>query len=209
MKTKLNPISVLRELKKKKIKIFNPLEFERVFGVSKYAVQWFLKNQTKKGFFLKLKNGLYTLSDNLPPQYLIANRLYEPSYISFDTALAFYNIIPETIYTIISATPKITRAFEINKVKYEYWKIKQEAYTGYRLINYLDDLVLMAEPEKALADFLYFVVLRQREFHYERLDLEKVKKNKVLFYAKLFKKPEIIKIIEKIYADAGKPQRIY
>ena len=64
MKKKLNTLNVIRELKRKEIKIFSPLEFKRVFNVSDYAVQWFLKDHTKKGLFIKLKNGLYVLKDN-------------------------------------------------------------------------------------------------------------------------------------------------
>lgn len=209
MKRQLNPINVIRELRKKKIKIFSPLEFRRVFDVSKYAAQWFLKSHTKKRLFIKLKNGLYVLADNLPSGYSIANRLYEPSYISFDTALSYYGIIPETIYTITSATSKTTRAFEVEGISYDYKKIKKEAYSGYKAIKYLDETILMAEPEKSLADFLYFVVLKKRQLYYERLDLKKIKKNKLLFYAKLFKKPEIIELITKLYVEQRKPKRIY
>jgi predicted transcriptional regulator of viral defense system len=57
-----------------------------------------LLNWVKKGFLLKLRNGLYTF-----PEYLaepgfglhIANRIYRPSYISLHSALSFYGMIPE------------------------------------------------------------------------------------------------------------------
>ena len=209
MLQKLKPLYAVEKLKKKNIKLFTPLEFRRVFNVSQCAAQWFIKTYTKKKLFLKLKNGLYVLKDSLPSAYSIANRLYQPSYISFDAALSYYGIIPETIYTVTSATSKTTRTFEIEGINYDFRKIKKDFYTGYKAIKYSDETILIAEPEKALADYLYFVVLKKRELHYERLNLKKVKKNKLLFYAKLFKKPEIIKLINKLYVEQRKPKRIY
>jgi len=209
MAKKLNPIKAQRELIKRNMLLFSPLEFRRIFCVTKSAANFFINYHLKTGLFAKLRNGLYTLADYPANHYLIANRLYEPSYISFDTALSFYGVIPETIYTITSATTKTTREFEAENVKFVYHRIKKKTYTGYKPIKYLDSTILIAEPEKALADFLYFVVLKKRQLHYERLDFKKVKKNKLLFYAELFKKPKIIELIDKLYVEQRNPKRIY
>ncbi|MHA1482287.1 MAG: type IV toxin-antitoxin system AbiEi family antitoxin domain-containing protein [Candidatus Heimdallarchaeaceae archaeon] len=209
MKRKLKPLDVIRELKKKKIRIFTPLEFKRLFAVSDYATQWFIKTHTKKKLFVKIRNGLYMLADYPANHYLIANRLYEPSYISFDAALSFHGIIPETIYAVTSATTKTTREFEADNIRFVYHKLKKEAYTGYKAIKHSDNTILMAEPEKALADYLYFVALKKRGLHYERLDLKKIKKTNLLSYIKLFKRPEMVKLVEKIYVEFRKPKRIY
>jgi predicted transcriptional regulator of viral defense system len=209
MKRKLKPLDVIRELNKKKIRIFTPLEFKRLFVVSDYAAQWFIKTHTKKKLFTKIRNGLYMLADYPASHYLMANRLYEPSYISFDAALSFHGIIPETIYAVTSATTKATREFEADNIRFVYHKLKKEVYTGYRAIKHSDNTILMAEPEKALADYLYFVALKKRGLHYERLDLKKIKKTNLLSYVKLFKKPEMINLVEKIYVEFRKPKRIY
>jgi len=208
MKRKLKPHNVIRKLKEKKMNLFTPLEFRRVFGVSNWASQWFIKTHTKEGLFLKIRNGLYMLADYPVNHYLIANRLYEPSYISFDTALSFYGIIPETIYTIISATTKTTREFKAGNVRFTYHKLKKEVFTGCKAIKYLDSTILIAEPEKALADYLYFIALKKRGLHYERLDLKKIKKDKLLGYVKLFKQPKMIKLTKKFYAEFRKSKRI-
>ncbi|PIR02605.1 MAG: hypothetical protein CO031_01860 [Candidatus Nealsonbacteria bacterium CG_4_9_14_0_2_um_filter_37_38] len=209
MQRKLNPYNVIKKLREKKLSIFTPLEFRRVFNVSPYAVQWFIKTHTKKGLFVKLRNGLYILADYPPNHYLIANRLCEPSYISFDAALSFYGIIPETVYAITSATTKTTRECKVENIRFVYHKLKKGAYTGYKAIKYLDSTILIAEAEKALADYLYFVALKRRGLHYERLNLEKIKKTNLLFYVKLFKQPQMIKLVRKIYAESRFPKRIY
>ena len=209
MVQKLKPLSVVRKIKEKKLELFTPREFERLFGVSTDSAQKFIKVYTKKGFLVKIRNGLYMLADSPANSFLIANRLYEPSYISFDMALSFYGIIPETIYTVTSATIKISREFKANGISYTYHKIKKEAYNGYKPIKYLDQTILMAEPEKALADYLYFVALKRRGLYYERMDLKKIKKEKLLKYAKLFNKPKMNKLIKEIYAEFRNPKRIY
>lgn len=209
MGQKLKPHQVVRTLKEKKLNIFTPLEFQRIFGVSRHASQWFIKSHTKDELFIKLRNGLYMLADYPAPYYLIANRLYAPSYISFDTALSFHGLIPETIYAVTSATTKGTREFTVQNVLFEYHKLKKQTYTGYKPIKYLDATCFMADPEKALADYLYFVALDQRGLHYERLDLGKIKKEKLMQYVRLFGRPQMNELIQKIYDEFRKPKRIY
>jgi len=209
MTKKLNPIKVQRELIKRGVPMFSPLEFRRVFGVNKNTANFFINYHLKTGLFLKIRNGLYILADHPSNHYLIANRLYEPSYVSFDTALSFYGLIPETIYTITSATTKTTREFKVRDIRFVYHKIKKKIFTGYKAMKYLDSTILIAEPEKALADYLYFVALKKRGLHYERLDLKKIKKAKLLSYIKIFKQPRIIKLVKKIYVESRQPKRIY
>lgn len=209
MHRKLKPHYVVKTLKQKKITLFTPLEFRRVFDVSQDAAKWFIKTHVKGELFIKLRNGLYILADSPANHYLVANRLYTPSYISFDTALSFYGIIPETIYSITSATTRGTKEFCAMNIRFVYHKIKKQVYTGYKPINHRGNTILIAEPEKALADYLYFVALNRRGLHYERLDLGKIKKTKLLNYVKLFKRSKMNSLIKKIYVDFRKPRRIY
>lgn len=206
---KLNIIVVQRFLKEKSKDIFTPLDLQRYFGANYDTARKFILRGVNKNIYFKLKKGFYSLVETPPNNYSIANHLYEPSYISFDTALSYYGIIPETIYPITSATPKTTRHFIIKGIEYRYQKIKKELFAGYRAIKYQGEIILMAEPEKALADYLYFVELRKRQLSYERLNLKKLKKPKLVNYIKSFKKPGMGKLIKIIYAQSRKPQRIY
>jgi predicted transcriptional regulator of viral defense system len=200
-------------IKEKRLWLFGPLDLMRLFGASKSAVSFFVYRNTKKGLLIRLKKSkrgsLYALADSLPDQFNIANRLYSPSYISLDTALSYYGIIPETIYGVTSVAPQTTRKFEIARISYSYFRVKQSVYAGYRPIKHKNTTVFMAEPEKALADYLYFVDLKKRGLHYERLDLSKIIKGKLLKYIKLYKRPGMFKLMEGIYAEFRKPRRIY
>lgn len=202
-------IEIQKKLLESGLKIFSKLEFMRLIDASQVSSQKLLERYTQKGVFVRLKGGVYALKMNFPSGYLIANRLYQPSYISFDTALSYHGIIPETIYSSTSATTKITREFGVAGVAYDYHRIKKEVYTGYKPIKYHDTVILIAEPEKALADYLYFVDIKKREMHYERMDLRKINRKKLIKYIKLFGRPRMLDLMDKIYAESRKSQRIY
>lgn len=149
------------------------------------------------------------MKSNYPSLFQVGNKLYAPSYISFDTAMSFHHIIPETIYTVTCATTGITREFIANGVSYKYHRIKPRAFTGYKPIKYDNQIILMAEPEKAIADYLYYVDIGKRGLHYERMDLKKIKKNKLRGYIKIFQRPGMMSLVDNIYDEFRRPQRIY
>ena len=127
----------------------------------------------------------------------MANRLYGPSYISLEYALAYYRFIPETVYTVTSVTTKITREFAAQGKSYEYSRIKRKAYTGYQLIKEGQVSILMAVPEKALVDYCYFVDLRLKLLN-ERLRVKKANAKEALCYAGLFGRESLVKLVREI-----------
>ena len=198
MYTLPKPLIARGELLEKGIHIFTPIEFERTFNLAKYQTKYFLEEQSRKGLLKRLKKGLYALQTDLPNETEIANRLYQPSYISFEYALARYNILPEMVYEITSATTKPTRIFTINNKVFSYLTIKKETYTGY-LLERLDvgRSTLIAEAEKALIDYLYFVSLGKKPFN-DRLKITSVNKTKLYKYASLYNRKKINQLIEKL-----------
>jgi predicted transcriptional regulator of viral defense system len=162
MTTLLKPLRVRKELLSKNIQFFSPMWFERIFQVSPTQAKYFLEEQSKTGLFLRLKKGLYTLETDVPSEEETANRLYQPSYISLEYALAFYSIIPEAVYQVTSVTTKPTREFDVQGKPFSYSTIKREAYIGYRMVQTVSTSFQIAEPEKALVDYLYFVALGKR-----------------------------------------------
>jgi predicted transcriptional regulator of viral defense system len=131
----------------------------------------------------------------MPSEEEIANRLYRPSYLSFEYALAFHNILPEMPYDITSATTISSRSFTISSKTFSFFKIKIKAYTGYGLNKIGEKYFLIAEPEKALVDYLYFVALGKKPLN-ERLNLENLNKRKIMEYAALFDRPRLNKLIK-------------
>jgi predicted transcriptional regulator of viral defense system len=196
MKRILKPIYVQQSLQTKGVRLFSPSDFRRIFGVSLRATQEFIKDH-HADLFLKIRNGLYALRADPPAEEAIANRLYPPSYISFEYALSRYGIIPESVYTITSATTRITREFIVNNKSFAYSRIKKQAYRGYKTEKIGGLTVLIAEPEKALADYLYFVDLKKKLLN-ERLNVSKVKKKAVVEYTRLFGRKHLMKLVKEI-----------
>lgn len=201
MAKKLNWINFQKTITDKQIPIFMPHHLRALFNVSKSSIQFFLHRNTKKGAIIKLRKNLYCLDSYRPSLDFIANKLYEPSYVSLESVLSRYSLIPETVYSITSVTTRASREFEAINMLFVYQKIKKQAFTGYvPAKNSEDRTILMAEPEKALIDYLYFVSLGKKSIN-DRFDLRQLNKKKLLQYAKLFNKPSLIELTKKVYYD--------
>lgn len=196
MERKLKPIYVQQVLQANGVRLFSPPEFQRVFGVSLRATQEFIKDHGDD-LFLKIRNGLYALRADQPQEEVIANRLYPPSYISFEYALNRYGVIPEIVYAVTSTTTRITREFVVNNKSFTYSHIKKQAYRGYKAEKTGNVTVLIAEPEKAIVDYLYFVDLKRKTLN-ERLNVRKLKKKAIMEYARLFDRKSLIKLVREI-----------
>ena len=69
----------------------------------------------KNGELILLKRGLYIPGKNtdliVPEPFLIANYLWGPSYVSLETALSYWGLIPERVFEIRSVTMKLSKKF--------------------------------------------------------------------------------------------------
>ena len=114
-----------------------------------------LSEWQKKGYIIKIIKGFYIFSDvdiNEPMLWAIANKIYKPSYISFESAMSHYRLIPESIFMITSASSRRTNMFETPLAKFSYRTIKPALFFGYSLLS---DGTKMAYMEKAILDFFY------------------------------------------------------
>ncbi len=112
----------------------------------------------KKGYIKKIIKKFYVFGDQEitePALFTIANAIYSPAYISFEMALSYYHLIPESVYGITCATTKKTAAFQTPVGDFIYRSVKPEAFFGYSPVPYRKQRYLLAEPEKALMDYFY------------------------------------------------------
>jgi predicted transcriptional regulator of viral defense system len=112
----------------------------------------------KKGYLKKIKRGFYCFSrQDLTRDFLFftANRIYAPSYVSLEMALKYYGLIPEEIFQITSVSTKKTAGFETAVGNFSFRSIKPSLFWGYRLVDFGRHKLLLAEPEKAIMDYLY------------------------------------------------------
>ncbi len=114
-----------------------------------------LSEWQKKGYIKKIVKGYYLFSDvgmNESTLSAIANKIYKPSYISFETAMSHYRLIPESIYMITSASTRRTYLFETPVARFSYRTIKPSLFFGYSLLS---GGIKMAFMEKAILDYFY------------------------------------------------------
>ena len=144
----------------------------------------------KKGYLKKIRRGYYCLADKIVDQnflFYTANRIYSPSYISLEKALKSYGLIPEEIFMNTSVSTKKTAYFSTPVGNFSYRHIKPGLFFGYRLLDFDRKKVLMAEPEKAVLDYLYlnpqfkttddFIEMRiNRDSFVEQINLKKLQK---------------------------------
>lgn len=111
---------------------------------------------------IQLKNGLYVTTDffeknknDVSYSFYLANVIRTPSYVSSWTALQYYNLTTEAIYSVTSVTPKVTRDYQTKVGNFSYQSIKKELFSDFSLIKGKFDFFI-ALPSKALFDLLYF-----------------------------------------------------
>lgn len=116
----------------------------------------------KEGSLVALRRGLYipgpeTDSDT-PEHFVIANHLRGPSYISLDTALSYWGLIPERVYEIASITLKSTKTYHTPIGKFSFYHQQAPYYTfGIASITLKSNQVaLIASKEKALCDKIIY-----------------------------------------------------
>lgn len=118
-----------------------------------------LRRLVKAGQYVPIVRGLYETERNRAG-YLLAGCIYGPSYLSFDFALSYYNLIPEAVFTYTSAT------FAKQKAKfyktlfgiYTYRDVPPSVFPYEILVRYEEDYAFrIASPEKALCDKLYSI----------------------------------------------------
>lgn len=107
---------------------------------------------------ISLKRGLYTIGPKMdlpsPEPFLIANHLCGPSYVSLESALSYWKMIPERAYEISSVTIKTSKIYKTPVGRYSYRQLKTPYYS-YGIKNIIcspKQRMLMASPEKALCD---------------------------------------------------------
>ncbi len=119
-----------------------------------------LSRWTKAGRLYQFRRGLYALAPPFqkvkPHPFLIANRMVRGSYVSCQSALAYYGLIPEYVPVVVSVTTARPAHWETPLGIFEFRHIKTELLRGSRLID-LDggQRAFVALPEKALLDLVY------------------------------------------------------
>lgn len=164
-----------------------------------------LNRWTQAGYLTPLCKGMYVFSEaertNTLDEFYLANKMYEPSYISLETALSFYGIIPERATVITSISTLKTNSFHNPIGHFEYRHVKPACFRGFKNFKRVGHLYLMAEPEKAVIDFLYLNLSRfdkniskQLIESYRFQEMENLNTDRMIEMAALFSSKKLMRV---------------
>ena len=170
----MRTIDVLRILQRFNKRIYSFSDLKKLLNIedddSLYVK---ISRLVESGLLKRIKKGVYYLEGREPDSFEIANVLYEPSYLSLETALNYYGILVQTPYIIFSITTKRAKRVIFNNIEYHYLQINRKYFKGYTK----EKNFLIATPEKALVDTLYFMALGKTKVDIDELNLEVIDKN--------------------------------
>jgi len=154
-----------------------------------------------KGYLIKVRRGYYCFEQRRKGEqflYIVANKIYSPSYISLESALAYYNLIPEGVFMTTSVSTKNTANYNTTIGNFEYKHLKPVLFFGYKLLREHNYTIKIAEPEKVILDYFYINTLNgldeieEMRFNEilvkELISLDKLEKYQRVFNSKILDK---------------------
>ncbi len=108
----------------------------------------------------QFRRGLYALAPPYqkvrPHPFLVANRMVQGSYVSCESALAHYGMIPEYVSAVMSVTSRRPNGWDTALGFFDFRHVKSTFLEGYQALEASpEQKVFIASPEKALLDLIY------------------------------------------------------
>lgn len=179
---------------KNKLKDFTIFSLNEIRNIEPDFHRRRLNEWQDKGHIKKVIRGYYIFSDlELSEEILfkIANRIYSPSYISLESALSYYHLIPESVYGVTSISTRKTYRFATSIGEFIYRTLKPSLFFGYELIKFHEKYLKMACMEKALLDYFYLHPDIETEQDFDSLRI-----NQEMFFNQI-SQPKLMNFLEK------------
>jgi len=178
------------------LSFFNLKTLKDILEIKKESSLFFIIEKFLEADILtRVEKGKYLLTNAKVSDFALANFLYQPSYVSFESALNFYGILSQFPYEVSSATTKKTFQKEFKEKIFTYTRIKKDLFWGYEK----KENFLIAFPEKALLDQIYLASKGQKSLNFEEYNLENISISKFRKYLNKYPKTRQFKsILEKI-----------
>ena len=122
--------------------------------------QALIKRALANGDLVQIRRGLYMINkifqDKKTDSFELAQWIYGPSYISFESALSHWQLIPEAVYTVTSASSRRSVEFKTPLGVFSYVRIPfSPLFTGVQRYSKGNSVFFMAKPWRALCDYVY------------------------------------------------------
>lgn len=191
----ISKTKAMKILHQKKVNFFDVSDARKIFGIKKEKTLYeFLQRLEKAGIIERIVKGKYLFLFREVNDFELANFLVNPSYISLESALSFYGVLSQFPYTITSVTPLKTKKIVYRDKEYEFCHLESKYFFGF----IKRDKFLIATPEKALLDELYFMAKKIRKISIDDLDLSLIDKNKFKKLSRKYKFLPLQNLIQKL-----------
>lgn len=171
---KTNPLVRIRELAAK-------------YSLSSSAVAKALARQKRRGLLEPLNDDTYLnkLADSVTSRDIV-NRLIPDSYISLGTALAEWGLSSQSPIATTCVTSSRGRKIKSASIELLYRKISPSLFWGFTEKKGRYSAYKIAEPEKALLDWIYFHLQDGSPVQLDEIQFEKLSRSRLVSYAKKF-----------------------
>lgn len=197
MKVEYEVLKKLEEIEKPFFTIF---DLSKILERKREDLYVFISRLVKAGVIKTILPGVYRVTPKSVDLTFVANQLYYPSYLSFESALANYGLLNQVPHSLSFATTRKSKTVVLEgyqEVRYRH--LKKELYFGYERTGEIE----VAEPEKALLDQLYLVSLGKASLDFDEINLWPVKKTKLKNYGKIYPK-RTRQLLNKFLNEVGK-----
>ena len=172
----MKQLKALQTLQASGKKVFTSADLQKILQTNSDTYSYVLAGKlVKEGVLERVSKGYYILVSNRPSDFEVANILYRPSYVSLDSALNYYGILVQSPQQIMSVSTKRAENIEKNGKTFAYMHLDQKYFGDYQKV---DDF-LIASPEKALVDAMFFTALGRTSLSVEELNMQTIDKKKV------------------------------
>jgi len=154
------------------LKDFTVFSLQDILQVDQSFHRRRLNEWQDKGYIRKVIKGFYIFSDlvlNENVLFEVSNRIYRPSFVSLESALSYYHLIPETVYGVTSVSTRRTYKFMTSTTEFSYRTVRPDFYFGYIVQAYNQKVFKIAQPEKAVLDYFYLNPHLKNENDFESL----------------------------------------
>jgi len=174
-----------------------------------------LSRWAKAGKLHQVRRGLYALASPFqkmkPHPFVVANRLVRSSYVTCQSALAFYGMIPEHASTVTSVTTLRPGQWKTPLGVFQFHHLRSALFFGYRRAELGGGQhAFVATPEKALLDLIYLQPGADSLEYLRELRLQHLDQLNAIELARmvdLIQKPKLrgatVKILELVKAEKG------
>lgn len=174
-------------------------ELAREFDVSEVVVGNALRRQEERGLVEHLGKKIFI--NRLVPDFSgreLINILRPEAYLSLETVLRDSGVSTQSPTVLTCVTPGRPGEFRAKSVSINFRRLSKNLFWGFQEKRTRYGKYNIADPEKALLDWVYLRRQEGSNIHTDELDLQRLDRGKLLQYAAKFPIPVKQQIVEAV-----------